>query len=660
MTHRLKTQLSFIFLLFTVSFSTSAFNITETGDHDISIATEFYHASNNSIGLTAVSQLDNWQLAENGNLNFGFSETPYWFKTKIHMQQVEAEWFLRILYPPLDTISVYLCQAEIINNIEQQCEFFLAGDSIPFDKRIRSNPNHIIPISPQLGDNFLYIKLAASGSIQLPISMIDRQSLDDYLAVNDFFRGAYLSLMLVMILYNLFIFLMTRSPTYVLYSGFAFTFLIFHMTYEGSGFQYLWPNLPEWNKFALPMAFSINQIFTILFITSFLNIKKTSRYTYNYFNVLLAIAFLMLLLTPVVSYNTFIPILNLLSLTLSCSAFYLGLKYWREGQSAARLFTIAWAVLIIGMVTANLKTLGLFPSNFFTRYGYQIGSFLEVVLLSLALGERIRTLQQEHVLAKQALILEKQDRMSALKQLIIGISHEMNTPIGNIALSNSFLAELNHEFKVRLSNTSNVSEITRQDLIEYIEQQNEAIETITTSKKTLGVLTHVFSNITVNRTDHPKAEFDLVHVIQDRILTYQDKINFEANLPEHCIIKSHPSAFILVLNQALDNVIDHASHCDKDATKATVSIDLSKANDELSLVISDSGNCLLSSGLTDADLYQFFLPFYTRSRGTQKKMGLGMYQMKNIVTDLLQGEIKANLNDGGGLTLTIIFNSKQS
>lgn len=655
MTHRIKAQFSFIVLLLTVSFSTSAFTIAETGDHDISIATEYYHASNNSIGLTAVSKLDHWKLAKNGNLNFGFSETPYWFKTKITLQQVEAEWFLRILYPPLDSISVYLCQAEIINDIEQQCDFFFAGDSIPFNDRVRSNPNHIIPISPQQGDNFLYIKLSASGSSQLPISMIDRQSLDDYLALSDFFRGAYLSVMLVMILYNLFIFLMTRSVTYVLYSGFAFTFLIFHMTYEGSGFQYLWPDLPQWNEFALPMAFAVNQIFTILFITSFLNIKKTSRYSYIYFRVLLAIAGLMLLLTPVVPYNTFIPIFNLLSLTLSCSAFYLGLKYWREGQSAARLFTIAWAVLTIGMITANLKTLGLFPSNFFTRYGYQIGSFLEVVLLSLALGERIRTLQQKHVLAKQALIHEKQDRMSALKQLIIGISHEMNTPIGNIALSNSFLEELNHELKQRLSN-SNDAELSKQDLIEYIDQQSEAIGTITKSKKTLGILTHVFSNITVNRTDHPKAEFDLVHVIQDRILTYQDKINFKVNLPEHCLIKSHPSAFILVLNQALDNVIDHAAFCDQELGKPTVDISLSHSNNKLNLMISDNGSCLANTGLIDDDLYQFFLPFYTRSRGTEKKMGLGMYQMKNIVTDLLQGEVKATLSDSGGLKLTILFN----
>lgn len=681
--NRIKTQLIFLFLLLTVNSPAYALAITEAGDYDLRPHTEYLQvkatAMDNSIvdnknstntlidnnsSLQDVSRVDNWHHSDTNDLNFGFRDNPYWFKTKLNVQQLEPDWYLRILYPPLDKISVYLCQSEIVNNIENECQFQLAGDRIAFNKRVRSNPNHIIPISPNLGDNFLYIKLETTGAYQLPISMIDRQSLDDYLAINDFFRGAYLSLMLVMILYNLFIFLMTRSPTYVLYSGFVFTFLIFHMTYEGSGFQYLWPDWPDLNKYALPITFSINLVFTILFVTSFLSIKKSNRYTYYYFRALLAFAFFTLLIIPLVAYNYYVPLMNLLSLIIYGSAFYMGMKYWREGQSAARLFTIAWAVLTIGMITANLKTLGIIPSNFFTRYGYQVGSFLEVVLLSLALGERISRLQHEHVIAKQALVQEKQNRMTALKQLIIGISHEMNTPIGNIALSNSFLSELNLDLKQRLEKTSDINELTLQELIEYADQQGEAIETIATSKKILGVLTHVFSNISVKKTDHPKAEFDLVHVIQDRALTYQDRIDFDLHLPKQCMIKSHPSAFILVLNQAFDNVIDHvtnseiSSSIDSDDNikiKPKVYIELRKVGEDLNLVISDNGNRLLKAGLKTTDLTQLFLPFYTKARGSQKKMGLGMYQMKNIITDLLKGKIVATLNSHGGLQLDISF-----
>ena len=243
----------------------------------------------------------------------------------------------------------------------------------------------------------------------------------------------------------------------------------------------------------------------------------------------------------------------------------------------------------------------------------------------------------------------------------------MNTPIGNIALSNSFLFELNEELKEKLHHSAEFNQLNqplRQSLLDYIDQQNEAINTIKISKKTLGELTHVFSNISVNKTDHPATEFDLVHLIQDRILTYQDKIEFTALLPKQCLIMSHPSAFILVLNQSFDNVVDHvvnhvANKVVNSATtdKPKVSVTLEQIDNTLRIIISDNGDHLLKTGLKEEDLLQLFLPFYTNARGTQKKMGLGMYQMQNIVTDLLKGHIKLSLNDGGGLVLTITVTS---
>lgn len=643
---RILNLLVFLFILATPNLYAANFNLQQAGKHELSRSLEYWQDLNNDSSLTHVSQFAQWQPSDTDNLNLGFSPSPYWFKTSINLQQNELDWFIRITYPPLDHISLYLCQTEIVNDVGRECELSQTGDHLDFDQRERFNPNYIIPVNLKPGNNFIYIKVITEGSYQLPISILDKQHLDDYLAINDFFRGGYLTLMLVMMLYNLFIFFMTRSPTYLLYSGFVFTFALFHMAYEGSGFQYLWPQWPELNRVAMPIAFSINQIFIILFITNFLNIKKSSQTAYYYFNTLLAIAAATLILIPAIPYKLFIPLMNLLSISIIGSAFLMGLKYWRQGQSSARLFTIAWAVLITGILTANLRTLGIFPSNFFTQYGYQIGSFLEIVLLSLALAERIQRLKNERLKAEQALIQEKQDRMSALQQLIIGISHEMNTPIGNIGLSNSFLKTMNRDLK-----QENKEGLTEVELEDYIEQQIEAIKMIETSSKTLASLTHVFSNISIKKKDHPATEFDLVRLIKDRALTYQDNIDFDLILPQNCIIHSHPSAFLLVFNQLFDNVTSHVMTSIQ-KNNARVKVRLQQSKNKLRLVISDNGD-----GLSETELSQLFLPFYTKSRGSGKKMGLGMYQVKNIITDLLEGTIEPKTSSAGGLKLTIEFSN---
>ncbi|MBL4797653.1 MAG: sensor histidine kinase [Oleispira sp.] len=619
------------------------FDLQRAGNHQLGQYIEYWEdTAAADPSLVEVSRLEQWQATTSDNINLGFSPSSFWFKSIINQQAADLNWFIRITYPPLDRIDLYLCQQEVISNIESECELTSTGDRIPFDQRARFNPNYIIPLDLQSGDNFLYIKVATEGSYQLPISIIDEQNLNEYLATNDFLRGGFLTLMLVMMLYNFFIYIMTGSPTYIRYSGFLFTFGLFYLTYEGSGFQFLWPQWPGLNQYAMPIAFALNLICLILFVVKFLNIKRTSIITYNYFNILLGLTAVALLLIPVIPYKLFITLMNFLSMIITGSAFYFGLRYWRQGQSAARLFTIAWAVFITGVVTANLRALGIIPSNFFTDYGYQIGSFIEIILLSLALGERIQRLEFERMVAKQALIQEKNDRMSALQQLIIGVSHEMNTPIGNIGLSNSFLIDIHQDIQKK-----ELDLLSQSELLEYFDLQQQALDTIESSTKTLSSLTQVLKSVAIKKRDHPALEFDLVSLIQDRILTYGGQLTFQLSLPDSLVLCSHPSAFALVLDQLFENTVTHFPKNSR-PKNAEVSITVTHDKHSLKLVIRDNGE-----GLGNTELAQLFLPFFTKARGSGKKMGLGMYQVKNIISDIFDGTIEACTPDNTGLQLTI-------
>lgn len=618
------------------------FELKQAGNHQLGQYIEYWEDTAADTSLIEVSHLEQWQATTSDNINLGFSPSPFWLRTIINHQTSDLDWFIRITYPPLDRIDLYLCKQAVISNIESECELTRTGDRIPFDHRERFNPNYIIPLDLQLGDNFLYIKVVTEGSYQLPITLIDEENLNEYLANNDFLRGGFLTLMLVMMLYNFFIYIMTGSPIYIRYSGFVFTFALFHLTYEGSGFQFLWPQWPALNQYAMPIAFALNLICLILFVVRFLNIKRTSIITYNYFNILLGVTTVALLLIPVIPYKLFITLMNFLSMIITGSAFYFGLRYWRKGQSAARLFTIAWAVFITGVVTANLRALGIIPSNFFTDYGYQIGSFIEILLLSLALGERIQRLQSERMVAKQALIQEKNDRMSALQQLIIGVSHEMNTPIGNISLSNSFLIDIHQDIKKK-----ELELLSQDELLEYFDLQQQAMSTIESSTKTLSSLTQVFKSVAIKKRDHPALEFDLVSLIQDRVLTYNERLKFHLFLPDSFVFYSHPSAFALVFNQLFENALTHFPK-DNNVENINISIALTHNENSLILVISDNGE-----GLGETELAQLFLPFFTKARGRRKKMGLGMYQVKNIMSDIFDGTIEAKTPKNTGLQLTI-------
>jgi signal transduction histidine kinase len=638
-----------LFLLFGISNLHAAdFTLNGPGNHELSQIIEYWQDNEQQTPIESISREKVWQAAATDNINLGFSTSSYWFKTVINHQETNLDWFISIRYPPLDYINAYVCSVEIITNKEKQCQITYLGDRLPFEQRERFNPNYVIPVALAAGNNYVYIEVITEGSYQLPISLIDKQTLDNYLALNDFYRGGYLTLMLAMMLYNLFIYFMTRSSTYLLYSGFVFTFAVFHMSYEGSGYQFLWPQFPAFNQYAMPIAFVINQIFTILFVAKFLNLKHINRTNYYYFIALLALASFSLLLIPLIPYKIFIPFQNLLSITITTSAFYLGLKYWRKKQSAARLFTIAWAFFIVGLVTANLRSLGILPSNFFTQYGYQVGSFIEIILLSLALGERIQRLQIDRINAKQALVHEKQEKMIALQQLIAGVNHEMNTPIGNIGLSNSFLTDINDQLK-----EFEVSPLKQAEFIEYLEQQETAISTIRASTKTLSSLTHIFRSININKEDHPQSFFDLVALIKSKLALDTNQFEVRLDMPPQLLINSYPSAFHLIFDQLISNSQDHFPRDQKKSLIISIKIEVSAK--ELSITFSDNGK-----GLSIEELDQLFLPFFTTARGIKKKLGLGMYQLKNITNDLLKGSIQpsASVDDGLKLSICIPLNDQ--
>jgi len=68
-----------------------------------------------------------------------------------------------------------------------------------------------------------------------------------------------------------------------------------------------------------------------------------------------------------------------------------------QGSRVAGYFMLAWGLFLGGGVMYSLKFTGLIPHTPFTEHALQVGSAFEMVLLSLALADRIRDLQAEGV-----------------------------------------------------------------------------------------------------------------------------------------------------------------------------------------------------------------------------------------------------------------------
>ena len=313
----------------------AALSLEAPGDYSIGLYSQWLEDPTLNLSIDDAMQAEGWQTSTEASLNFGYSDSVYWLRTRIHAGSLH-DWALWIRYSLLDYVEFYLCPQPYDG--EAGCQKRLAGDEVPFKLgRDVNHPNLIVRFPMEQGQEYLLVmRVQSNGAYQIPASLVDEKTLQNELETNNLIRGGYYATMLVMGLYNLFIFFQTRERSYLYYTLVTVTFLIFHMTYEGSAFQYFWPETPSLNQYALPLMFLVNQIFLSLFVPNFLNLKKHSPGAHRLFRVYTAISGMLLIMLPLIPYAVMLPVINLLSTVVLISALLIGIVLWVQGRPAAR------------------------------------------------------------------------------------------------------------------------------------------------------------------------------------------------------------------------------------------------------------------------------------------------------------------------------------
>jgi len=344
-------------------------------------------------------------------LNFSYVRGAMWLRLDLASTASEdAEWQLELDYASLDQAALHDASGLVQ----------YGGDRVPFEERATQHRNPVFVLSvPAKSTRSFYLRVQSEGSLTVnPVlwrpSAFARHSEQGY-ALHSFYFG----MLAALAAYNLLLGLALRERVFLLYVLFVSGVGIGIASIYGLAIQFLWPGSVEWGNRALVAGFALAGIVGPLFTRDFLG---TARFAPRWHRALAigAVAHVAVLLfgllaplkaaMQVMSVSTLLNCVLLLGCGVAC--------LWR-GVHGARLFVLSFALLLIGGMLMALRNFGLLPTHFVTLHAMQIGSALEMLLLSFALADRFNQIRRERAAAQAELVASLQHHERELEQRVM-------------------------------------------------------------------------------------------------------------------------------------------------------------------------------------------------------------------------------------------------
>ena len=352
-----------------------------------------------------------WQPVARRDASFGYSTHAYWLRFSLHNPADNAiNWVLLIGNPLLDTLDAYGLDDGRV---------YQAGDQRPFHQRWVNHRQLVLPFSLAAGEEReLILRMQTDGSANLSASLMSSQAFNQYEQRMLLLQGLFFGALLVMMIYNLSIFIITRDRNYLWYSLFVASFSFYQFIQLGFALQWFWPESLTWQQISFPFSSALATLFGVLFTHGVLDLKNHHR-AYSWIcHGLIGCSLLVMALAVAAPY--LVALIGSFVLLLVCAIFgcIFTVLRWRDGYPPAKLFALGWSALIIASLFSVLSGTGLIANSLLTLHAQQIGSLFELVIFSIALGSRIRLAQNAQQEAQAQLFAnEHQLRLEQAKSL---------------------------------------------------------------------------------------------------------------------------------------------------------------------------------------------------------------------------------------------------
>ncbi|WP_415715445.1 diguanylate cyclase [Maridesulfovibrio sp.] len=426
-----KTVIFILILIFSIAAPSSVFADTPLNlignDKSYPLENHFSYLIDNS-GQMSLEQIlsaetdSEYKPSAGRTLNVGVTDSACWVKFTLH----NPENSVRDLVLELGTSTINSATLFIPNRTGGYSRK-TTGDMYPIEERdfFHRKPCFSFQLGPQ-GTETLYLRLKTNAILETSLTILDRDHFLAGLPVEYLLLGMFYAAFIVAIAYNIFLFSSLKDFSRLLYVLYALIFCSLWIFIDG-----LWHmsglSLQTFDQLTGARVANAGTWLTMVLFTSwFFNCRRNAPRLHLWFMFIAAwslINIIMICILPLAEYKTPVRLVWVVSIpsVLFCAALFL-----KRGFMRARYFLAAWLLVLLGAAVIFMDMyLNIIPSTFISRYAWRIASVFEIILLSLALADRINELNRDKELAQNRALEAEQKLKEGLEEIVTERTKEL-------------------------------------------------------------------------------------------------------------------------------------------------------------------------------------------------------------------------------------------
>jgi signal transduction histidine kinase len=249
--------------------------------------------------------------------------------------------------------------------------------------------------------------------------------------------------------------------------------------------------------------------------------------------------------------------------------------------------------------------------------------------------------------------LVRAEKLASLGQLVAGVAHEINTPLGIALTTGTLMSDEARTFRTTLS----AGTLSRSRLNHFVDRVEEGATLLCTNLTRAADLVQGFKQVAVDRVSDESRTVVLETWLDDLLASLRPMLRkgghtVERACPAGLVIDTNPGVLAQIVTNLIANAVVHGFRAGE---PGQIIVRVSELDDILvRMEVRDTGQ-----GIPPEHLDRIFDPFFTTARSAGST-GLGMHIVHNLVTAKLGGRITLTSELGQGTVVQVDFPARRT